>query len=645
MNKRRRYSVLSLLVVIALLMTVLTGCSKESQTTIATTVEPTVAITSAPSDAPAPALTEKPTASPTTPPTNTPEPVADNSASKLNDTQRNSIAMLNYLTVLMQEINASKNSRLYLEEAYSSLINNTYPNAVDNRTLAQLGGILDTLEDYRMIAVKRDRLQYIYEQNRAQALREAVPNPLGLLSAVQSFSLSKIAASIVYMAVDSYTSYTTYTAQADLQYLKDGWALDDNEATTLHNSRKDAFNYMVKIVGEKDLPGDLALNENSVDEFVTRKNSSNVIQRIQFLESNKETFRALGAYWLILAESYYIEGDYTKCLEAVSTYESLGTRIYRKDYGLAKVLPLAIVAAGETKIETEYVEIAEQYGKYILLNTDNDEWALRYFVAQTYVDLFAKTSDTWHLEAAYGIVLDNVNYLVNKQNTMNAEYLSEVTETVISKDATKDEKAEIENYNKQLKEERKTALAPIYEPLLLNCDLLFSLAQELDIADGEKTKIDRILHENGENIFLVPLIDAKYRFAPASEELVAKVIEVSFNGKELSIPTKYVSGDALITVTVTDPDSDAPVVFVDWEMLKVERKDNTDIDSFTVTFKSPTAEKHKYSIGAMIKIEITPKKDIVSNTLNFSFTTLNDKEEWWEFVKVWEDGIGFQRTE
>ena len=86
---------------------------------------------------------------------------------RLSDEQANAIAMLNYITVLTQDINASKNSRLYMEEAYASLINNTYPNAVDSRTLSQLTGLLDTMEGYRMVAVKRDRLRYIYEQNQA----------------------------------------------------------------------------------------------------------------------------------------------------------------------------------------------------------------------------------------------------------------------------------------------------------------------------------------------------------------------------------------------------------------------------------------------------------------------------------------------
>ena len=74
------------------------------------------------------------------------------SAAPLSEEQTNAIAMLNYITVLTQDVNASKNSRLYMEEAYSSLINNTYPSAVDSRTLSQLTSLLDVMEGYRMIA-------------------------------------------------------------------------------------------------------------------------------------------------------------------------------------------------------------------------------------------------------------------------------------------------------------------------------------------------------------------------------------------------------------------------------------------------------------------------------------------------------------
>ena len=129
-----------------------------------------------------------------------------------------------------------------------------------------------------MISVKRDRLEYIYEQNKAQALRQAIPNPMGLLSAVQSGSTLKGAASILYMAVDAKSSYDAASSQADLQFLKDGWELDDQTADELHNSTKNALNYMYNMVRDYDLPGDYALNDESVEAFVSWTAKENLVR-------------------------------------------------------------------------------------------------------------------------------------------------------------------------------------------------------------------------------------------------------------------------------------------------------------------------------------------------------------------------------
>ena len=130
-----------------------------------------------------------PTTAPVVPPVIT-EPVEE---ANLTTIQRNSINMLNYITVLTQAINESSGSRVYLESAQSSLLNNIYPNAVDTKTQSQINNLWRTIDGYRMISVKRNRLEYIYDQNRAQALRQAIPNPLGLLSAVQSGGVLKSA--------------------------------------------------------------------------------------------------------------------------------------------------------------------------------------------------------------------------------------------------------------------------------------------------------------------------------------------------------------------------------------------------------------------------------------------------------------------
>lgn len=269
----------------------------------------------------------------------------------LSDTQRNSVNMLNYMTVLTQKINQSPNNQVFLEDAYSSLKNDLYPNAVDNKTQAQSTGLLDTINGYRMISVKRDRLEYIYEQNKAQALRQAIPNPMGLLSAVQSGSTLKAAASILYMAVDTKSSYDAASSQADLQFLKDGWELDDQAADELHNSTKNALNYMYNMVRDYDLPGDYALNDESVEAFVSWTAKENLVSKISWLESNQKTYEQFGPYWLELVKDYYDAENYVQCLDSLNHYEKVSTRIFRKDLDYAQVLPMAIISARETMSE------------------------------------------------------------------------------------------------------------------------------------------------------------------------------------------------------------------------------------------------------------------------------------------------------
>jgi hypothetical protein len=549
----------------------------------------------------------------------------------LTEQQSNAIAMLNYITILTQEINASKNSRVFMEQAYTSLINNTNPNSVDNRTLSQLTALLDTMESYRMLNVKRERLQYIYEQNKAQAIRAAIPNPIGLLSTVSSLNPMKLAMSITYMAVDSLTSYNAYATQNDLQFLQSGWALDDTEAETLHESRKGTFAYMIKMVGAYGLPGDLTLTENTVYEFVNWKNNPNVIGRIRFLESNHKTYKAYGGYWLTLAESYYQNGDYKKCLDAIAAYEGLGTRIFRKDYDLANILPLAITAAAEIQSTDEYIPFAEKYAQAILNNTEHSDWSLRFFAAVTYVGLYSKTNDQQYLQMAYDVALDNANYLVDEQQQANAAYLAPVA-LKSTNNLTDNQKKEAEQYNKMLQETRKTGLAPINEPLTLNCDLLFSLANELRISEAEQKKIEGVLHPNSDPLFLIKTIDEKYRFAaPTIEEF-----EIEYGGTTLIVPAAYLTSGCMLKVSVKEANESAAEVFTDWKLEAVNRGTEDDLSTFQAAFVSEAAKSHDWKPDATIIIDIFPNGDESTKPYHYEYTTNNAKKEWYDYLKVWE---------
>lgn len=513
--------------------------------------------------------------------------------------QRNSIAMLNYLATLTQQINASRNSRMFLEEAYASLINNTNPEEVNELTESHLCSLLDTIEEYRVIAVKRERLEYLYNQNKAKAIREAIPNPMAVLSAATSLDVKRLVASIAYMAVDSVSSYNAYNDELDQTFLQDGWTLDDEEANALHESRKYAFLFMIEMVREDNLPGELALSENAVENFVTWTTNDNIVQRLQFLESEEDTYRGFGNYWLARAECYYELKDYENCLEAIEMYKEYQADIFRKDYYLAQIMPKAIAAASEVYCDQDYIAYSEEHLKILVNNTESNEWALRYFAAQIYTDLYTKTNDIKYLDLAYELTLNNVNFLVNEQKQLTATYLADVQEVTIPDGATKEEKNQIKEYNKALKNNRKTELPAVYEPLLLNCELLFALIEKVDVSSSERSKIDAILGVNGSNVFLtIPLIN---RYASTTKNID---VTATFAKTTLTIPVYCVSANSVVRVSVTENGKTS--VYEDWTIKEVKRSDDG-FESFVVTYTSENAKNQAWSADSTVVVEILDK--------------------------------------
>ena len=544
----------------------------------------------------------------------------DNVMTSLSDTQRNSIGVLNYLAFLTKEIEGQKDNRMYLESAYSSLYNNTYMNSIDAVTLGQVKSLLTALNNFKMLTVKRERLEYIYEQNQAQAIRNAIPNPLAVMNIIQSGSWQKTLVSIIYMAVDSISSYHSSKSAADLQYLQDGWELDDKESEILHQGHLESFEYMWEIIHDYDLPGDLAINEDSIDRFVDWKSDNNLISRIQFLESNRNVYQAFGEYWLTLAESYYANGNMEKCLDAVKSYETNSTRIFRKDYHYAKVLPLAIAAASEVYDEDQYVTEAARYASRIKANCDPEDWVLRYFAAETYVELAGLTSNDSYLKDAYDIVINNVNYLSRKQNENNKAFLAEVQPVAVPAGSTSSKKKEIETYNKAQKKARQIAVPPVSEALILNCDLLSSLAGQMNISETEQLKINGILYGNGD-LFINPLMNSLYSF-DSKESMAPKNIDVHFDGKEIKIPVRYLTDNAIISVSGLDG-AGKTFSINGWSVKSVERKNKDDIETFIATLTSSETSSFKYTEGSTVWINLNSYGDDHTPDIRFVFSVVS----------------------
>ena len=527
--------------------------------------------------------------------------------------QMNSFSIMYYLAITAEDIRTSKNNRLVLDNIYSSLLNDIDPSVVDEITQDHLQNLRDVIKSYININTKRERLHFIHNQNKAAAIRSAVPNPLAVLSMTKSMDWKKLAINVVYTTVDSYTSYKNASESADTEFLMSGWELDDEELATIQKNRDRAFDYMVDMVQEYKLDGKLTLNEKSIQKYSEICAIESIPERIRRLTSEEETYKLLGCYWLELADCYFDNSQYDKCIECVDKYQELSMGIFRTDYNYAQILPKAIVAAQNTYSGNQYETVISGYAEDLLENTEKtaEYWSIRYFAAQVYLDLYSRTNKQQYIDAAFEITYDNVTVLLGEQRKLNFTYQNDVEEVTVEepdyryltdkekkekKKLYKEEKKRAKEYNKLLLDARKTELPSMYEPLVLNCELLFALADEMNISDEEKANIDAILQTSSNGIFIIKPINDIYSFTNNSNKY-----SVTVTKDEIIIPADLLSAESEIQLMVMF--NNATKTFSDCQIKRVERNGN-DIESFAVYVTSEQMKKYTWSEDTTLIITI-----------------------------------------
>ena len=130
-----------------------------------------------------------------------------------------------FLAIISEQIQSSKDNRVMLEQIYNELLNDINPEAIDDLTQTHLSNLRTAIKSYMNIITKRERLQYMYNQEKAAAIRSSVPNPKGILAMANSLDWKKLALTTVYTVVDSYTNYKNASDAADNEFLMSGWEL------------------------------------------------------------------------------------------------------------------------------------------------------------------------------------------------------------------------------------------------------------------------------------------------------------------------------------------------------------------------------------------------------------------------------------
>ena len=158
----------------------------------------------------------------------------------------------------------------------------------------------------------------------------------------------------------------------------------------------------------------------------------------------------------------------------------------------------------------------------------------------------------------------------------------------------------------------------MYEPLILNCDLLFALADEMNISESEKNDIEAILQTEKNGVFIVKPINDRYSFKNTQEDY-----SINFAKDKLVIPVMLLSDDANITVVVTD--NGKSETFDDFTVTKVKRNGES-IYTFDAYVSSKKMKNYEWSDGSKITVNITNGDN--GTAIVFKYVVSEYKNNW-----------------
>ena len=522
----------------------------------------------------------------------------------MTDEQKASLEMLNLLGYLVQEIHDARHNRAALEETLDGLINNLEPLKVDAETLSFLKEISGTITKFKMNETALNRLEALQEQSIGYTILSIMPPPSDIVGAATGDPLGLILgiADSTLEAVEDETS--PYYSLEELQYLQAQWDLEDSEEAELINSRVNMFSYLVTIA--QSLPQGTVLFENDFEEFVSHTMDTSGAAKLDWLERNQERYQYLGYYWLELADSYFENEDYKNCLSAIAEYRDMEAGIFNLDERLAQSMPRALIAAKNTLSGNEYETAAADYLETLVNNIGAKEWELRYTAVIAYIELYNETGNKEYLEKAYNEAKENIEYLVPKQKEQNRAYINnEVVQDEDSTDAD-DKGSFIDTINQFLKKKRETELPPVNEALMRNCEILFEIAEELEISDSEKRVIDSLLHDDA--VFLTYELDSKFSFnktsaiAPLSEETMS--YSGTMSDQKFTLPVVFAPAGTKISAEVVNKGE--KIILDEWTVHEVNRNNSKDIGDFEAVWTCKASKSISFKEGDTVTIQITP---------------------------------------
>lgn len=321
----------------------------------------------------------------------------------------------------------SQNNRTVLDEISSfdwhpdiSLTNSHY-----------IADFRNDISEFKSIDVKRERLEYIYNQKKSMEIASLVPNALSVATvAFSSGDPKRAIIAVAGTALSSINSYLTTKQKNELEKIQDQWNLDDEASKVFNNLTNSIFINLTVLSQNYGFSRSDFASPETIKEFVRIAEDENTTAKdiiMRFVGNRtEEELSKFSDYWRIIATAYYELEDYKSALSSIKKYEECFEDVFYHDENYAQMMMIKAYCIDElsidkTKIVDELVEIADA----IYNNFREDEgWVQKYYCYQLYMDIADYTGDKSYLVKAFAL-LNEVFYTNIKTYADNLkDYLS-----------------------------------------------------------------------------------------------------------------------------------------------------------------------------------------------------------------------------
>lgn len=264
---------------------------------------------------------------------------------------------------------------------------------------------------YMSIAIKRERLQYIFNQRKSMQMASLVPNAFSVATvAFSAGSPLKVAIAIAGTALNSATSYVQNKKNQELELLQSQWELDDEAWNAFNNLYTGIRSHLTNMANEYGFGNEDFVSSNTIRSFIKQmdKNRERPKDRILIGKEYENELGSYPEYWRTMALAYFEDEKYEDALFCIDKYEEWYLQVFYHDFDnthLLMVKAYCLDAIMQDPIEKAKV-LEDIVDKIIVSQKTTPDSTQQYYCYLVCRNLANYTGDSKYLDKAWTILGD-----------------------------------------------------------------------------------------------------------------------------------------------------------------------------------------------------------------------------------------------